>query len=180
LNQLKKKEYFTDLYHQNFGYVYSYIFARTGGNSQLTEDIVQETFSTAWSSFDRFGNKSTFRTWLCSIAKNKLRESYRKAIYRKNLEILDDENFTEYASSFDLENMVLDNETRLHVLEAMNKITPLYKYALIMKYIDGMSVKEMAKVLGKSSKAVDGVLQRAKAAFEKAFLKEGTKENYEG
>lgn len=179
LNELNKKEFFTDQYNQSFNYVYSYIFARTAGNSQLTEDIVQDTFAAAWLSLDCFDNKSSFRTWICSIAKNKLRESYRKAIYREKFEFPDSDNYLEIVSHFDLEQFVLDHETRLCVLNVLNEMNPMYRYALIMKYIDGLSVKEIAKVLGKSAKAVDGVLQRAKAVFEKAYLRmEGSDKNH--
>jgi RNA polymerase sigma-70 factor (ECF subfamily) len=171
LNQVKKKEYFTDLYNQDFDYVYSYIFARTAGNSQLTEDIVQETFAAAWLSLNRFDQKSTSRTWFCSIAKNKLREYYRRTIYREKFELPGDDGLVEYEDSFDLEKVVFDNETRRCVLEVLGAINPLYRYVLIMKYIDELSVKEIAKILGRSAKAVDGILQRAKISFEKAYLK---------
>jgi len=167
----KKEQLFTGLYNQNFSYVYSYVFARTAGNGQLTEDIVQETFVAAWLSLDRFDNKSSFRTWLCSISKNKLREYYRSAIHREKIELPYNDDLAEHPSSFNLEKIVFDNETRLIVLEALNGMTPLYRYALIMKYMDGLKVKEIAKALHKSAKAVDGVLQRAKAAFEKEYLK---------
>jgi len=171
LNQIRKREYFTELYNQNFDYVYSYIFARTAGSSQLTEDIVQETFAAAWSSLDRFNNKSTCSTWLCSIAKNKLREFYRKATYRERFELPNDDGLAEHASNFNLEKVVADHETRRYVLKALNGIAPLYRYALIMKYIDGLSIKEIARVFGRTPKAIDGILQRAKASFEKSFLK---------
>jgi len=178
-NELNKEEYFTEQYNQNFKYVYSYIYARTAGNSQLTEDIVQETFDAAWLSLDRFKNKSSFRTWLCSIAKNKLKESYRRSIYKEKLELMDNSGLIEHESSFNIEQSELDKETRLCVHKVLNELPPLYKYALILKYIDGLSVKETAKVLGKSAKAIDGVLQRAKAAFEKAYFKmEGCGENH--
>lgn len=172
LNEASKKEYFTEQYNRSFDYVYSFILARTAGNKQLTEDIAQDTFSSAWSSLDRFNGKSSFRTWLCSIAKNKLRESYRKAICKEKFELPDNDSNIEHKSSFDLELLEITKETRMYVLKVLNEISPVYRYALIMKYMDGMSVKEIAKVLGRSAKAVDGVLQRAKAAFEKAYLTE--------
>ncbi|MBF4692490.1 RNA polymerase sigma factor [Fusibacter ferrireducens] len=174
-----KKTYFTEIYTQNFEYIYGYIFARTAGNRELTEEIVQETFAAAWSAIDRFNGKSTYATWLCSIAKNKLRESYRKTIYREKLELSDRDKLEEYADHFDLEKMVIDNETRLYVLEVLESMNPLYRYALIMKYIDGMSVKEISKVLGKTSKAIDGVLQRAKITFAKGYLSLEMKRNDE-
>lgn len=170
-NKLNKKEYFTEIYNQSFHYVYSYIFTRTAGNSQLTEDIVQETYAAAWSSIDSFNRKSTYHTWLCSIAKNKLCENYRRAIYKERFELPDDDSVHLHASSFNLEKIVIDHETHLYVMEVLKKMNSLYRCVLIMKYIDGLSVKEIAKILGKTAKAVDGILQRAKTAFEKAYLK---------
>ena len=137
-----ESEFFTDLYNQNFEYVYSYVFARTTGNSQLTEEIVQETFSSAWLSLCRFNKKSSYRTWLCSIAKNKLRESYRKAIYKEKLEIPDNSSIDEQSDDISLEEIVLSNETRLKVLKVLEEMSSLYRYLLIMKYMDGMHVKE--------------------------------------
>ncbi len=165
-----RSEFFTGLYNQNFEYVYSYVFARTAGNVPLTEEIVQEAFAAAWISLDSFNQKSSWRTWLCSIAKNKLRESYRKAIYKEKLEIADSDNIDDKASGFDLEEIVIGNETRISVLKALDEINPMYRYTLIMKYMDDLRVKEIAGVLGRSAKAVDGILQRAKNVFEKAYL----------
>ena len=153
VSEAGKKEYFTDLYNRNFDYIYSYVFTRTAGNGQLTEDIVQETVAAAWSSLDRFNNKSAYGTWLCSIAKNKLREYYRRAMYREKFELQDDDAFAEYPDSYDLEEDVIDGETRLCVLKVLNEMPPLYRYALIVKYIDGLKVKEIAKEPGRSAKA---------------------------
>jgi RNA polymerase sigma-70 factor (ECF subfamily) len=164
-----RQAFFTAQFNQNFEYVYAYVYARTAGNSQLTEDIVQETFDAAWLSLDGFKHKSAFRTWLCSIAKNKLKESYRRAIYRDRFELSDNADLSEHESSMNIEQAEMDKETRLCVRKVLNALRPLYRYALILKYVDGMSVKEIAKVLDKSAKAIDGVLQRAKAAFEKAY-----------
>jgi RNA polymerase sigma-70 factor, ECF subfamily len=166
-----RNELFTGLYNESFEYVYLYVFARTGGDRQLTEEIVQETFAAAWLSLDMFNKKSSYRTWLCSIAKNKLRESYRRAVYKEKLELPDNESLEKQASSIDIEKAALENETRFNVLKVLEELNPLYRYALIMKYIDGLSVKEIATVFCRSPKAVDGVLQRAKAVFEKAYMK---------
>jgi len=165
-----RQAFFTGLYNQSFEYVYAYVFARTAGNGQLTEEIVQETFAAAWVSLDTFSQRSSLSTWLCSIAKNKLRESYRRATYQEKLELPDSSSLDEQASGGNLEEIVLDNETRLCVLKVLEEMPPLYRYTLIMKYMDGMRVKEIAGVLGRSSKAVDGILQRARSVFEKTYL----------
>ncbi len=170
LSRENRHEFFTGLYNQSFAYVYAYVFARTAGNGQLTEEIVQDTFTAAWLSLGEFKQRSSWRTWLCSIAKNKLRESYRREILKEKLELLDNGSLDERPSGIALEEIVLDNETRLNVLRVLEGITPLYRYALILKYMDGMRVKEIAGVLDRSAKAVDGILQRAKNVFEKAYL----------
>ncbi len=175
-----KHAFFIGQYNQNFNYVYSYVFARAAGSRQLTEDIVQDVFTAAWLSFDSFRQRSSMRTWLCSIAKNKLRESYRRATRRDMFELPDSPNLDEQASGIDLEGIVLSNETQQVVLDVLEGMTPLYRYTLIMKYMDDMRVKEIAGVLGRSPKAVDGILQRAKCDFQKAYMKrEGSDWNEE-
>jgi len=172
---------FTGLYNQSFDYVYSYVFARTAGNRQLTEEIVQETYAAAWLSLSSFRHQSSCRTWLCSIAKNKLRESYRKAIRREKLEMPDGPVPEDLPDGADLEALAFSRETGRYVLRVLEEMNPLYRCVLIMKYMDAMRVKEIAKALGRSPKAVDGILQRAKGDFRTAYLKlEGRDRNEQG
>lgn len=181
LMQIRKpdrKEYFIEQYNQHFSYVYAYIFARTAGNRQLTETVVQETFSAAWQSLNQYKEKCSFATWLCAIAKNKLMEEYRKIIHQKKHECADCENITEYKSSSDPEQFVLEREKYRCVQNVLNELTPLYRYVLIMKYMDGMSVKEIAKSIGKSDRAIDGILQRAKGSFREKYIQAERGEEY--
>ena len=166
-----KEKTFTELYNQNFDYVYSFVFTRTVFDAQITEEIVQETFTAAWQAQDRFRYGSSYRTWLCAIAKNKICEHYRKKITEDKHPILYMENFTDISSDFELEQVVLCSETRVQVQDALSRINPVYRYSLIMKYIDGDSIKQIAKYLGRTTKAVDGVLQKAKISFIKEYLK---------
>lgn len=171
---------FTSLYNQSFDYVYSYVFARTAGSRQLTEDIVQDTFAAAWLSLGLFRHGSSWRTWLCSIAKNKLRESYRKTTCREKFEIADSPSLDGQASDTDLEEIAFNHETQRCVLNVLEELNPLYRYVLIMKYMDGMRVKGIAGVLGRSPKAVDGILLRAKCGFRTTYCKlEGRDQNEE-
>jgi RNA polymerase sigma-70 factor, ECF subfamily len=158
---------FTELYRQSFDYVYAFILARTAGNRPMAEELVQETFAAAWLSLDRFRRESSLRTWLCSIANNKLRESYRNAIRKEKFEL--SEPPEELPDSLDLEQTVLNRETQQRVTRALERMSLLYRYALIMKYLDGRSVKEIAKALGRTNKATDGILQRARGCFQKNY-----------
>ena len=50
-----------------------------------------------------------------------------------------------------------------------------YKIVLVLKYIDGKTVKEIAVIVGKSPKAIESILQRAKNAFVKSYSKYDTR-----
>ena len=165
-----KEQIFHELYLEVFDYVYSFVFVRTAYDARTTEDILQETFTAAWIAQERFQNKSAYRTWICAIARNKLREHYRRYAYAEKNEIRE-EFLPEQLSEFNLEETVLAEEKRAQVSAALNQINPVYRYALIMKYIDGYSVKEIAQQLGRTSKAVDGLLQKAKKCFIREYLK---------
>ena len=57
--------------------LYRYARARVGIR-ELAEDLVQETLLAALQSRDRFQNRSSVRTWLCSILRHKILDHYRR------------------------------------------------------------------------------------------------------
>lgn len=173
------KEKFREIYDNNFNYVYSFVLARMSGDEKATEELVQDTFLAAWRNLEAFLHKSSYRTWLCGIAKNKIFECYRKQ-YSKGSELLDLDEAGRLPSDFDIENIVINNETKNMVICILKQINPVYSSCLTMKYIDDYSVKEIAKILNRTPKAVDGILQRAKKCFVLEYSKVIKKEkNYE-
>ena len=58
-------------------YLYSYTLSRLNDEEQA-KDLVQETFLAALQKVDRFEGKSSERTWLTAILKNKIIDVYRK------------------------------------------------------------------------------------------------------
>ncbi|MCX7772710.1 MAG: sigma-70 family RNA polymerase sigma factor [Clostridia bacterium] len=75
-------------------------------------------------------------------------------------------------SAEDAETLVLTKESRAAVERALKAVHPVYRYTLILKYLDGYKVKEIARILGRTPKAVDGILQKAKLMFRKEFERE--------
>lgn len=169
-------EKFQEIYDSNFKYVYSFVFARTSGDEKVTEEIIQETFLVAWRNLDDFLHKSSYSTWLCGIAKNKIYEHYRKQSTNANKELFDIDEIGQLPSDFDIELVVVKEETRHAVMNILKKINPLYSNCLTLKYIDDYSIKEIAKILHKTPKAVDGIMQRAKKSFAVEYLKAVEKE----
>lgn len=160
-----------ELYDNNSKIIYSFVLTRTGGDVAAAEDITQETFVSAWKALDNFKHKSSYNTWLCGIAKNKLYEYYRKQNSLCYKELKGEDVFDELSSDINMDEIIIKNETRSIVIEALKKISPLYKNCLILKYIDNCSLKEISIILNKTPKAVDGIIQRGKKQFVREFDK---------
>jgi len=165
----QQQETYARLYLESFDSVYAFVVSRCAGDRRMAEEIVQDAFTAAWGSFDRFRGESSFQTWVCSIARNKLNESYRKAIRREAFEFPADDEMEQLASDVPLETEVLAHETQNDVQRALQSLRAPYRYVLILRYLDGYGIAEIARAMRRTPKAIDGLLQRAKAAFERVY-----------
>lgn len=59
-----------EIYKEYSKIVYTYLLSLTC-NSELAEELMQETFQSAIKNINNFRNESSMKTWLCKIAKNK-------------------------------------------------------------------------------------------------------------
>ena len=169
------REEFAALYDEHFHYLLRFILPRVAGNLQIAEDILQETFLAVLRS-PSFKGHSQVKTWLTSIAHNKIVDYYRREIREQDW--LEVDSVLAQTCSYSAEDVFSLTENRETVVATLAMLNPLYRSCLIMKYIDGYSLKEIAFLLKRTPKAVDSMLQRARVAFEKQYIhstqKEGT------
>ena len=155
--------------------LYEFVHYRAGGDRGIAEAVVQETFLTAFEGLAGFEGRSSLHTWLCGIAKNKLR-AYR----RKKRPIPLDDLLDQADPEIDLVLMGIETEeipdavlerreTRELVGATLSSLPPDYRRVLVQKYVDDRSVADMAAEAGKGAKAVESTLFRAKKAFAKVF-----------
>ena len=74
------------LFERHMESLYEFVHYRVGGDRQLAENVVQETLLVAFQKLGDFEGRSSLHTWLCGIAKNKIRALRRE---RKPLRIDD-------------------------------------------------------------------------------------------
>lgn len=133
------------------------------------EEIVQDSVLSALDSLVLFSGRSKFFTWLCSIAKHEIADYYRKkklkTVVFSKLPFI--ESFVGKAISPSAEMMRREYEAR--VGRALEMILPHYREILELKYMDDLSVKEIAGKIGKSIKATESALFRAREAFAVAY-----------
>jgi RNA polymerase sigma-70 factor (ECF subfamily) len=155
--------------------LYEFAHYRIGGDRAAVEDVVQETFLVALESLRTFDGRSTLHTWLCGIAKNKIRSARRKRRPMALEDALDEASgdidaILARVSSEPLPEWVIEKrETKDLVGATLSSLPPEYRRALVEKYVEGRSVAEIALQGGKSEKATESTLTRARLAFARVF-----------
>lgn len=151
-NAPESKDAGPNLWVMNYGdYLYSYACLRID-NKELARDLVQETFLAALQSWGKFDGRSSEKTWLTAILKNKIFDVYRKkstSLNKQTISIDDsdsDEFFEEsghwkegqYPESFGIEESVaLENKEFDGILKScLKKLPPLWKSVFTMKHMD--------------------------------------------
>jgi RNA polymerase sigma-70 factor (ECF subfamily) len=163
------------LFQAHFEGLYEFVHYRVGGDGAQAEDIVQDTFVVALEALATFDGRSSLHTWLCGVAKNKIRERRRKRKALPLSDVLDlasDDIDAVLArvSSEPLPDWVLEREeTRELVGATLSNLPPDYRRALAGKYLQGESVAQLSVALAKSPKATESLLTRARLAFAEVF-----------
>jgi RNA polymerase sigma-70 factor (ECF subfamily) len=151
-------------YREHFDAVYGLAFARAGGRREDAEDITQETFLTAVARIASFDGRSSLRTWLLGIARNKAHERLRQ----KGREAKSDGagRLLEGLSTQDLDEETVSAERTQHAVgAAMAQLPEHYREALYEKYVREKTTNELAQHTRRSFKAVESTLSRARRAF---------------
>ena len=144
--------------------VYRFVFNQVGGSIQDAEDIVQETFIAALKSIHSFRKDSKLRTWLFSIATHKVIDQQRWQARRPYTE-LSDETIALFAGGPIPEQIIETAEMRQALRQALMQLPPHYRTALILKYVEALSVDDIAVIMQRSFKSVESILVRARRAL---------------
>jgi len=135
-------------------------------NEAQAKDATQEIFLKVFLNLSRFGEKSRFSTWVYSITYNYCIDSLRRR--KKKMALFSDEmeNAPDLAEEEVSDKILLEME--IGKLKAvMEEIPPGDKAILLMKYQDGMSIREIAGILDKTESAVKMKIKRAKAKAQR-------------
>lgn len=136
--------------------LFSFVF-RMVNNPADAEELCQQTFIRAWQKLSSFKRKSSFKTWLYRIAIN-LTLNYKTRT--RPAEPLDKLQLSDTASEPQQEyHQRL--KARL-VQEALLQLPPDQRTAIVLKVYENLSYREIARIMGKSVRAVDSLLVRAR------------------
>ena len=151
---------FDDLVRKYSPRLYGLVYNMTS-NHEDTNDLLQDIFSKAYRSIKGFRGKSSFYTWLHTIATNMTINFLKKRSrgYKMSLDDLDsnvhhDPEFIELTSSPDARREVNLKELQVRLNEAMMKLSNEHRAVVTMFDIQGMPHAEIGKILGISEGTV--------------------------
>jgi len=140
--------------------LYGLVYNMTS-NHEDTNDLLQDIFSKAYRSIKGFRGKSSFYTWLHTIATNmtinflkKRSRNYRMSLDDVDSGVQNDPEFIELTSGPDARREVNLKELQQRLNEAMMKLSNDHRAVVTMFDIQGMPHAEIGKILGISEGTV--------------------------
>lgn len=148
--------------------LYSFIL-RSIKDCEDAEEILQDTFFSFIEALRDFRGQSSLKTFLYSIAKNKIIDKIRKKKIKKLLFSHLPQGFVESLSSILMDDEIDKKMLARNIETVFNKLPNDYATVLRLKYREGYKVAEIAEKIKLSFKATESLIFRARKAFLVAY-----------
>jgi len=171
---MTKTPQFESVYKKLSKPVLKFIAKRIGARPQATEDVFEETMTAAWKGWNTFKHKSSYFTWVCRIALNKIADYYRGQIHERSKIVapfLEELAYLEDDRISPEEKLALQ-DLRVSIRNCLNLLPDEKRNLLYLRYWEEMSIKQISKQFGTSERAVEGKIYRAKILLKDVFENE--------
>ncbi|MFD6419578.1 ECF subfamily RNA polymerase sigma factor, BldN family [Streptomyces sp. NPDC060194] len=157
--QAGESDAFGRLYDQYSDTVYRYIYYRVGGKA-TAEDLTSETFLRALRRIGTFTWQGRdFGAWLVTIARNLVADHFKSSRFR--LEVTTGEMLDANEVERSPEDSVLERLSNAALLDAVRRLNPQQQECVTLRFLQGLSVAETARVMGKNEGAIKTLQYRA-------------------
>lgn len=152
--------------------IYRYVHARLIPRTDQIDDLVQEVFLAAWENLSKYRGTSSLGSWLMGIARHKVADYYR-ACLREHEPVEPTEELPGLETFRPDRDDLLDSELlQERIWRALTRLPERYRIVLLWRYWDKCSAREMAVRTGKSEKAIERLLARAREEFRRMWTHE--------
>ncbi|HUW21178.1 MAG TPA: RNA polymerase sigma factor [Candidatus Bathyarchaeia archaeon] len=153
-------------YHKR---ILNYILSRVQ-SLEDAEEILQETFISAFEALPFYSGRSSWLTWICGIAKHEIADFYRKKKIKTVVFSLFPSLEIFVSKALGPEADLEEKELKRKVLKVLRLLAEGYARILRLKYMQGFSVREIAQKFGETEKAIESRLTRARKAFARIYV----------
>ena len=149
-----------EIYEECFETVYKYLFCLTH-NSDISEELTQETFYRAVKKIDTYNGKCKISVWLCQIAKhlwyNQCRKNKRIVATDETFDIEDPQN---------LEEQIIAGEEKVSLYKKMQNLDEKTREVMYLRITGELSFKEIGEILGKTENWARVTFYRGKSKLK--------------
>jgi RNA polymerase sigma-70 factor, ECF subfamily len=168
---------FDQFFNEYYPKLYRFVKRRLPRDPAAAEDVAQSTLCRALESLHSFRGEAALMTWLCTLCRRELGARWRDAKPFASAPVLAEDDPEVRAA---LESLLAVESTdplllagreqvRDSICAALDYLPAPYADILEWKYVRDMSVAEIAQRLGRSAKATESLLTRAREAFRETF-----------
>jgi RNA polymerase sigma-70 factor (ECF subfamily) len=163
---------FAEFFEANFAPLFRFALPRVDGDADAAEDVVQTTLCRAVRKFSTYRGEAALLTWLTTICRREIFTHFEKQEKVPPMIALT-EDIPEIRAALDSlaepESALRRKETARLVQVVLDRLPSHYGDALEWKYIENLSVAEIAERLDLTTKAAESMLTRARDAFRDGF-----------
>ncbi len=149
-----------EIYEECFETVYKYLFCLTH-NSDISEELTQETFYRAVKKIDTYNGKCKISVWLCQIAKHLW---YNQC--RKNKRIVDTDETFDIEDPQNLEEQFIAGEEKVSLYKKMQNLDEKTREVMYLRITGELSFKEIGEILGKTENWARVTFYRGKSKLK--------------
>lgn len=139
--------------------VYRYALRLCGGDPHGTADLVQDTYSTLLGHLDRHPDDDVGVGWLITCCRHRHLDRLRRSRRRLRHE----------QRSWSPQLVLEVRDGVGEAVLALADVDEPGRTALVLRYVDGFAVADVASAIGRSLAATDSILRRARARLEVAY-----------
>lgn len=165
------KRAFDELYQRYAKLLLAYFTRMLWKDREKAEDFVHDLFAKIIQKPDSFDTTRSFKTWVYSVANNMCKNEYKKQEVRKNTTSGIDNHYAVSDSKVNVFEEVQDAQFKEVFDVRMDELDEKHSEAFRLRHIDGLSIKEIADVLGLNEGTV-----KSRIFYAIKYLAEGLKE----
>ena len=147
---------FAAFYRAHLSDVYGYLLRLCAGDQAQAEDLTQDVWLALVEELRKGRTERADVRWLITVARSRFIDSARRERRRQSkLELIRREQLGD------------EEPTSGEVLDRLGQIQPLHRAVLVLRYVDDLSVPDVAAAVGRNLAATNSLLARARAELRR-------------
>jgi len=170
LSKLKShdKEAFIKVYDETVNDIHRFVYFKIGNKKEEANDITSMIFLKTWNHIQNnsLEDSKTLRALLYKIARNTIIDHYRETGNKITASLDDEDNKIEVIDDVQAPQDRLDQEANLELIKSkLPLLKEEYREVIIMKFINDLTLEEIADISGKTKGNIRVLLHRALGAL---------------